>query len=153
MQNAKKTLFTIWLLLATLSLSAQRNLLEGHWEGAVTRLGAVQPLKFDFTVVGDSLSVQFDDPAQGYYQKLLEGNQKLGANDTAFDINFGYGKFHCVLNRIYLQITGVNKNWKPELLFHLKKIGEKEPSPYSAEDITFNSGNTRLAGSIYKPKN
>jgi pimeloyl-ACP methyl ester carboxylesterase len=154
MQSHKKMLFVAAMLVMAFSVSAQPNVLEGHWEGAITRLGAVQPLKFDFIPVGDSLTVQFDDPAQGYYQKLLEDrDQKIGANDTFFDINFGYGKFHCLVNREYLQITGFNKSWKPEVLFHLRKIGEKEPLPYEAEDISFMDEGIKLAGSIYTPRN
>src|ERR1700743_2811115 len=144
MKSHTKKLLAATLLFFVFSASAQKNKLAGHWEGAITRLGSVQPLKFGFILTGDSLKVEFDDPAQGYYQKLLEDDQKIGIRDTVFDINFGYGKFHCMLNSEYLQITGVNKKWNPEVLFHLKKIGAKEPLPYIAAEMSFKNGNVRL---------
>ncbi|CAN5158724.1 hypothetical protein BH09BAC6_BH09BAC6_12170 [soil metagenome] len=147
-----KFLFLYLLVLISNSLPAQKSALQGHWEGAISRLGSVQTLRFDMYGAGDSLQVHYDDPARGVFSCYLEGDQQIGVNDTVFDINFGYGKFHCLLNKKYGQITGSNKNWKPEVLFHIKKIGRAEESPYTSEDISFSNGGVKLAGSIYKPK-
>jgi len=83
------------LLMALINYSAlaQKNILPGHWEGAISRLGSVQLLKFDFIAVGDSIEIQYDDPVRGCYRCYLEGDQKIGVSDSVFDINFGYAKF------------------------------------------------------------
>ena len=139
------------LIVVTGTVNAQNGILEGHWEGAMSRLGSVQLLKFDFLPAGDSLEVEFDDPAKGYYRCFLEGSDKVAKRDSVFELNFGYGKFHCILNKRYLQITGYNKDWKPEVLFHLKKMGAREENPCTEENISFLNGDVKLAGSIYKP--
>jgi pimeloyl-ACP methyl ester carboxylesterase len=147
----KFSVFASALILVTGSIQAQKSVLAGHWEGAMSRLGSVQLLKFDLLPVGDSLEVQFDDPAQGYYRRFLEGNGKVAAGDSVFDIDFGYGKFHCILNKKYRQITGYCKEWRPEVLFHIKKMGAREDDPYTEENISFSNGDVKLAGTIYKP--
>jgi len=148
----KHTLYFFFgLLLSAYALKAQ-TVLEGHWEGAMSRLGSVQLLNFDFLPAGDSLQVQFDDPARGYFRSYAEGVNKFAKTDSVFTLNFGYGNFHCILNKKYGQVTGYNKDWKPEVLFHIKKTGVREPDPYTEENISFINGNVKLAGTIYKPK-
>ncbi|HZY40213.1 MAG TPA: hypothetical protein VFE53_26350 [Mucilaginibacter sp.] len=43
------------MLFFNYSLFAQNDVLPGHWEGTISRLGSVQLLKFDFFAVGDSI--------------------------------------------------------------------------------------------------
>lgn len=132
-----------------------QSLLTGHWEGAMSREGSIQLLNLHFYQVGDSLEVQFDDPAKGFYRCYVDEirqHQRIGLFDSVFVLNFGYGEFTMYLNNRFAELTGINEDWQPSVKVHLKKVRRTIRDNFTIEEVIIKNKNVSLAGTMYIPK-
>jgi len=132
------------------SFEADKKELAGHWEGALSRVGSVQLLKFDFGITGDSIYGTYDDVSIEVYQAPFTIKFK---EDTILLSRFGYGEFKCLLSGDQAEITGIGASWDPVTKIHLKKRGKKEEIFFSREDLGYKSGSSTIYGSLLKPVN
>ncbi len=120
--------------------------LDGHWEGAASREGAVQRIEFHFHADGDKLSGTFDIPELGLYREAL-ANLALDGDKLA--LHFLYGDFELLLHEDVDEITSLNSKWGPPLCLHLKR-GEDRPF-CRYEEVRWKSGKLELAGTLVLP--
>jgi len=153
MEKLKCSLLTVISFFFFIPVYPQSSL-AGHWEGAMTREGSVQLLKFDFLQEGDSIETHMDDPAIGFYDCYLDDyapNQKIAVTDSIFSLDFGYGIFKLYLNKTDQEITGISDDWKPAVRVHLKKQGVKEKENFTSENIIISHDDIKLGATLYKP--
>lgn len=144
-----KLFFCSLLLICSLHLfGADKKAISGHWEGAISREGSVQLLKFNFGVIADSVYGSYDDISIEVYQAAL--TIKFN-KDTILLSRFGYGEFKCLLSVDQSEIIGANYLWDPVAKIHLKKRGQKEAEFFTSEDISYKSGASAIYGSLLKP--
>jgi pimeloyl-ACP methyl ester carboxylesterase len=151
----RKVLVIVTALLLINKIAVCQSILAGRWEGAMTREGSVQQINLTFIPEGDSLDIMFDDPGKGFfdcYVDEIKPDQRIGINDTIFALNFGYGNFRLHVNKKDQEITGLNDNWKPSVLFHIKKSFTGQILNFEKEDVIYKNNNITLSGTIYKPK-
>jgi uncharacterized protein len=150
----RKVLVIVTALLLINKIAICQSILPGRWEGAMTREGSVQLINLTFIPDGDSLAILFDDPGKGFfdcYADEIKPDQRIGINDTMFTADFGYGDFRLRVNKKDQEITGINDNWKPSVLFHVKKSIPDRVFNFVKEDVIYKNNNITLAGTIYKP--
>jgi pimeloyl-ACP methyl ester carboxylesterase len=141
--------FVVCLVFAKTSYT-QSNSLAGHWEGGISRMGAIQTMRFDFYAEGDSIRGNYDDPASAVFNAPFYNLKLVG--DTLL-MNFGYGNFKAFFHRDLNEITGVNTAWNPKIDMHFRKYGQKTVPSFTQEEVTIKNGNINIAASIFKPAN
>lgn len=149
MKVTKVIIVSIFFAVTCINLSGQPNMLLGHWEGGISRLGSIQVLRFDVYGKGDSIWATYDDPAVAIYNAPFFNFKKV--NDTLL-MNFGYGNFKAVLHTDVNEITGVNTGWNPRLDLHMRKYGQKLTASFLQEEMQIKNGNITIAASLFKPK-
>jgi pimeloyl-ACP methyl ester carboxylesterase len=135
-------------LLAPLAISAQDNTLVGHWEGAYSRLGAIQTVSVDFTIDQGKLSATYDLPDLSIF-----GEQVTDISFTSPQLVFKpkYGTFTMQLFADIGEMTGENKAWGPPVSLHLKRTEKPATVKYAQEEVRFRNGAVTLAGTLFKP--
>lgn len=138
-----KAISTFLLLLIGQIVYSQT--LQGHYEGALTRDGAVQLVSFNF--YADKTT--YDIPEIGYMDVLTD---KIFWNKDTLNLKIFYGDFHCFLDKETGDLTGISKGINPKIRIHLKQTAKKEKN-FSEEEIKFTNANISLSGVLLKPKN
>lgn len=125
------------------------QILEGRYEGAVTRDGSVQFVNFDFYNEEGIQKGTYEIPESGFFDVPIHEIKLV--NDT-LNISFYFGNFFCFINDTKKEITGISEKWNPKLRLHVKNTQLKK-KPYSQKNISFNNGNIQLSGMLYTPQN
>ncbi|HEV8583035.1 MAG TPA: alpha/beta hydrolase [Thermoanaerobaculia bacterium] len=136
-----------FLFLLSLSLGAAADPLAGHWEGAVVRLGAVQPIQVDFRQEGDRWTAAVDVPERGLYGMPAD---EVRYEPPALRLKFLYGDAALRVDAETAEITGVIEAWEPDVRVHLKRA-EAPPPAFREEEVRFASGGLSLAGTLLLP--
>jgi dienelactone hydrolase len=143
--------FLVFLLagmVTTSAWAAQADGAVGHWEGAYTRLGAVQLTRMDFTRGAEGhLAGTFDIPEMGLYGEPVTDIAEDG-DTLSFKVH--YGLFTMTLHPEVGDMTGGNSRWNPAVSLHLKRA--LPVRNYTSRDIGVHNGAVTLAGSLYVPE-
>ena len=89
----------------------------------------------------------FDVPMIGLYRQPVDS---IVYDGTDLRFKFIYGKFDMQVDTQYAEITGINENWEPDCLIHLKRC-PASPRQFTTEDVNFLSGDVSLSGTLYVP--
>jgi uncharacterized protein len=121
--------------------------LAGHWEGAVVRLGAVQPIQVDFRQDAERWTATVDIPERGLSNVQAE---IVEYKPPALRMKFLYGDAALQVDAETEEITGIIEAWEPDVRVHLKR--SEAPSPdVRGEDVRFKNGEISLAGTLVRP--
>ncbi len=146
-----KIVLCVPAVLAVLALppaaSGEPSSIAGHWEGAVVRLGAVQPIQVDFRQEGDRWTAAVDVPERGLYAMPAE---EVQFQPPSLRLKFLYGDAALQVDAETEEITGVIEAWEPDVRVHLKRA-EAPPPAVREEEVRFASGGLTLHGTVVLP--
>lgn len=132
---------------AACTASRASTVADGHWDGAVSRLGSVQTVSFSLT--SDStgkLIGRYDIPELGLFAEPLKS---AALDGTRLTLKFLYGTFTMHIHSDIGDMTGSNQAWDPPVDLHLKRtLGVPT---YSEESVVVHNGNVALAGTLFRP--
>lgn len=144
---------TAALLICCLAVSAfaQRDPVEGYWEGALVRGGAVRVVKIEFAREGDALKAHFEIP------DLIN----WGLRPQAVTANGGRLTFRIPLagdatvevNPLAGEMMGQIGNLNPPVTIHLRRRIKPAEISINREEVQFQNGEVRLAGTLVTPGN
>ncbi len=129
------------------AVSAETYSLLGHWEGAVARLGSVQPIQVDFREQDGKLAATVDVPERGLVGIPAE---TVEYNPPALRLKFLYGDATLRVDAETEEMTGVIPAWQPEVRLHLKRA-EAPAIDFREEEVRFSSGPLSLTGILVQP--
>lgn len=135
------------LCVLALSAAAEPFSLAGHWEGAVVRLGSVQPIQVDFRQEGDRWSAAVDVPERGLFAMPAE---EMEYKPPSLRLKFLYGDAALQVDAEAEEITGLIEAWEPDVRVHLKRA-EAPPPTVREEEVRFASGGLTLNGTLVLP--
>jgi dienelactone hydrolase len=143
-----KMMVTLALLLVLpRAVAAEPYALAGHWEGAVARLGSVQPIQVDFREQDGKLVATVDVPERGLVAMPAE---TVEYTHPTLRLKFLYGDAALRVDAETEEITGVIPAWQPEVRVHLKRAEAPAPD-FREEEIHFPSGALSLIGTLVQP--
>ncbi|HEV7785668.1 MAG TPA: hypothetical protein VGQ28_10060, partial [Thermoanaerobaculia bacterium] len=129
------------------AVSAETYSLLGHWEGAVARLGSVQPIQVDFREQDGKLVATVDVPERSLVAMPAE---MVEYTQPTLKLKFLYGDAALRVDAETEEMTGVIPAWQPEVRVHLKRAEAPAPD-FREEDVHFSSGSLSLAGTLVQP--
>ncbi|HYX26214.1 MAG TPA: hypothetical protein VFC23_18825, partial [Thermoanaerobaculia bacterium] len=135
------------LLMLPWTAAAQTYPLAGHWEGAVARLGSVQPIQVDFREQDGKLGATVDVPERSLVGIPAEA---VEYNPPTLRLKFLYGEATLRVDAETEEMTGVIPTWQPEVRVHLKRAEAPAPD-FREEEVRFASGSLSLAGTLVQP--
>ena len=123
--------------------------LAGHWEGAYGREGSIQIVHADLVAAGDSLAGTFDVP-----ELAIRGEPLRGASGTidSLVLRLAYGAFTMRVMPGRDEMAGVNARWNPRVTLHLKRARPPARAVMPREEVSFENGAVRLAGTLVLPE-
>ena len=142
--RALTLLFILIVVLTTVDLAAGE--LAGHWNGAFSRLGAIQEVQIELQETSSGWVGHYSIPDLILYREPL---RELEVHADTINFRLFWGKFECLLHNEVREITGGNINWKPPVSIHLKASPDR--APIQIEDVQFSSGTLSLAGHLLLP--
>ena len=98
------------------AVTAEPYALAGHWEGAVARLGSVQPIQVDFREQEGKLVATVDVPERGLVGMPAE---TVEYTPPTLRLKFLYGDAALRVDAETEEMTGVIPAWQPEVRIHL----------------------------------
>lgn len=122
--------------------------LEGHWEGAYSRMGSVQLVSFDFSRASGDLRGTFSVPECDVFDEPVQG---LADSLPRLVLRARYGRFVMHLSPDSLELTGLNAGWNPPLLLHLKRAPARPRAVPPSEPLSFRSSGVALQGTLMRP--
>ncbi|MBW8873532.1 MAG: alpha/beta hydrolase [Acidobacteria bacterium] len=143
----KKMLLLALLLGLPRTSAAAPYPLAGHWEGAVARLGAIQPFQVDFREQEGKLGATVDVPERGLVGMPAE---IVEYTPPTLRLKFLYGDAALRVDTETEEMTGVIPAWQPEVRVHLKRAETPAPD-FREEEVQFPSGSLSLAGTLVQP--
>jgi uncharacterized protein len=132
------------------AVSAETYSILGHWEGAVARLGSVQPIQVDFREQDGKLVATADVPERGLVAIPAE---TVEYTPPTLRLKFLYGDAALRVDAETEEMTGVIPAWQPEVRVHLKRA-EAPAADFREEEIHFPSspsGSLSLTGTLVQP--
>ena len=147
-------LSALLLLLCVQTSSAQRPI-DGSWHGAIHIASVELRIEVTFNRSGDSMRATMDIPQQGAKDLPLR-NVKQSGNAVSFELPAGPGlaKFNgrlagdSILGT--MEQAGVSGTF--QLVPGALQPEVQAPVPYDQEEVTFQNGNTTLAGTLTLPR-
>ncbi len=135
-------------LLFPLGAAAQQETIVGHWEGAYSRLGAIQTVSVDFTIEQGKLNATYDLPDLSIFGEPIT---EISFTPPQLVFKPKYGTFTMRLFADVGEMTGENKAWGPPVSLHLKRTSRRPEVVYAQEEVRFRNGAVTLAGTLFKP--
>jgi len=129
------------------TVSAETYSILGHWEGAVARLGSVQPIQVDFREQDGKLVATADVPERGLVAMPAE---TVEYTPPTVRLKFLYGDATLRVDAETEEMTGVIPAWQPEVRIHLKRA-EAPTADFREEEVRFPSGTLSLTGTLVQP--
>jgi len=128
--------------------------IDGYWEGFVERQGTKLEIKVEFKTAADGIKAFIDIPdlyIQGY--QLANIRYELPNIHFELAINRDQDKFDGTLKGEFIEGSYSGRFYQAEprsahlILWRLKQ----KPLPYQREDVSFQNGDVKLAGSLFVP--
>lgn len=137
--------FLVGLILLTVSARAGNDL-NGHWQGAFARQGAIQELAVDFLQNDSGWSATYDIPDLILYREPV---RDLVVAGDSLSLHLFWGTYNCLIHGEVGEITGENPKWGPPVSLHVKR--EPDQSHIHIESVSIPSDSLMLAGSLLLP--
>ena len=139
----------IALVLCALSISASaQDSIEGYWEGAMVRDGAVRIIKVNFFKEGEATKARFEMPDFITYGLRLM-DVKRDASKISFRIPL-HGDVTLNLDPAG-EMRGAMGNSSPPTTIHLRRAIRPAEIPVKREEGQFQNGEVQLAGTLIAP--
>lgn len=134
------------LALTTLVALSAPVSLEGHWEGAVNRLGSVQTFSIDFR---DNTHATMDIPDRRRHGDFME-DVTFDGETLQFRSRLGHfrAQYHAEIN----EFTGesLEGTWDPPVQIHFKRASMRAPR-YHAIPFKVEGANRQISGELLLP--
>ena len=138
---------TLLTILIALPVYAQESI-EGHWQGALIRGGAVQVILVDFVKQGAGLSARIETPdlviAEPPPSPATFQNGKIQFNTPA-------GRVILSLDSPMGEMLGTVGETTPPIHVHLKRAFKPAVVPFNTVEVQFRNGDVTLAGTLVTP--
>lgn len=151
----------LFIMIGSSIICAQDDV-AGYWAGKIKVLSTELDFSVKIIRTGDSLSAAMNIPAQNLKNYPL-ANLSYAGNNLKFDLIFPGGKasFDGLLEADSIKGTFLQSGFKGS--FYLlpgieprEEVSEKKPEeeklPYNHDEVTFNDGDIKLAGTFTYPK-
>ncbi len=132
----------------TVSTAGAQDSIEGHWQGALVRDGAVQVVRIDFFRDAGALKAQLESPDMVTNEPppipatLQEGKLQF---ETVF------GKATLSIDSPMGEMIGTVGDATPPIQIHLKRAFKPLEIPIRTEDVQFRNGEVTLAATLVTP--
>jgi hypothetical protein len=125
--------------------------IEGYWSGAYVRGSAVQRVHGTVEVVDDTARIALTNEDWFYFGgRSPVPITRAGDGRLAFDAH--YGTATVGIDSTYQEMVGTVRAGEPSITMHLKKSPRPpSPPPPTETDITFQSGDVTLHGTVVAP--
>jgi dienelactone hydrolase len=146
----KKTYCCAALLICLLGASTQgaQDSIEGYWQGALVRDGAVQVIVCDFFKANGELKVRTETP------DMITSEPPpvpAGFEDGKVQFDTAFGKAALTFDAPMGEMIGTVGETTPPLRIHLKRALRPAEIPLRTEDVQFRNKDVTLAGTLVMP--
>jgi alpha-beta hydrolase superfamily lysophospholipase len=150
MINNKSFFCAIFLLcLLTISAEAAQDSLEGYWQGAMARDGAVQVVSIDFFKEAGALKGRMELPDFVTYN-FLAFDARFEAGKIQFESPLG--KATLAVDMVAGEMIGTVGDALPQISLHLKRAVRPLEIPVNMEEVQFQNKEVTLSGTLVTPK-
>lgn len=132
----------------TLSTPGAQVSIEGHWQGALVRDGAVQVIKFDFFKDAGGLKAQMETPDM-VISEPPPTTATLQEGKLQFETPFG--KATLSIDFPMGEMIGTVGETTPPIQIHLKRAFKPLEIPIKTEEVQFRNGEVTLAATLVTP--
>jgi alpha-beta hydrolase superfamily lysophospholipase len=145
-----KSYFYSTLLICLLGLSTHgaQESIEGHWQGALVRDGAVQVIMVEFFKDAQALKASIEIPDLVIAEPAIVA-VNLENGKARFDT--AAGKATVTIDFEMGEMVGIVGEATPPIRIHLKRAFKPVQIPVRMEDVTFRSGDVTLSGTLVTP--
>jgi len=145
----EKTYLCAALLSCLLGASARgaQDSVEGYWQGALVRDGAVQVISCDFFKAGGELKVRTETP------DMVMPEPPVPASFEGGKVQFetAFGKAALTFDASVGEMIGTVGEMTPPLRIHLKRGFRPVEIPLRTEDVQFRNKDVTLSGTLVMP--
>jgi dienelactone hydrolase len=138
---------TLLFLLIAIPVRAQETI-EGHWQGALVREGAVQVILVDFAKDGQNFKATIETP-----DLVIAEPRSVAATFQDGKVRFDtpFGKATLTVDGPMGEMLGTVGETNPPIQIHLKRAFRPLAIPFNASDVEFHNGGVKLAGTLVTP--
>lgn len=138
---------TLLIILIALPVYAQETI-DGHWQGALIREGAVQVIFVDFLKEGTGLTARIETP-----DLVISEPPPVAATyqDRKIQFNTPFGKATLFLDGPMDEMLGTVGETNPPIQIHLKRAFKPAVVPFNTAEVQFRNGDVTLAGTLVTP--
>ena len=135
------------IMLLAFPVYAQQTI-EGHWQGALIREGAVQVIFVDFLKEGAGLTARIETP-----DLVISEPPPITATFQDGKVQFSapFGKATLSLDGPMGEMLGTVGETNPPIQIHLKRAFKPAGIPFNTVDVQFRNGDVTLAGTLVTP--
>lgn len=136
------------IFLLTFSTRGAQDSIEGHWQGALVRDGAVQVIMVDFFKDAEALKARIETPDIATSEpSIVPVNFENGK--VRFDT--AAGKATVTVDTAMGEMMGTVGETMPQIRIHLKRALKPVEIPIRTEDVQFRNGEVTLSGTLVTP--
>ncbi len=149
--NCLKSICRTAFFISAISVCAQAGdyAIEGYWEGAVVREGAVRIIRIDIFKEGDALKAQIEMPDL-ITHGLRPSAVKVEASTISIRIPM-VGEAVMKMNPATGEMTGAVGQGAQAVTINLKRAVKPVEAPIKKEEVQFTSGDITLSGTLVTP--
>lgn len=138
---------TLLIILIAFPVSGQETI-EGHWQGALVREGAVQLILVDFAKEGAAFTARIETP-----DLVVSEPPPVIATYQDGKIRFDtpFGKAALSPDGPMGEMIGTVGETSPAIQIHLKRAFKPAAIPFNTSDVQFRNGDVSLAGTLVTP--
>jgi|HubBroStandDraft_4_1064222.scaffolds.fasta_scaffold73534_2 dienelactone hydrolase len=146
-----RVLLFLPLLFLCNMVTAQGNVtsfdINGHWEGALNRLGSIQTVQLNIRQKGTEYKATYDNPDLFIFDEPVA---EVTYNYPQLFVDIGLGKFTLIVHPASQEMTGEDKEWGPSVTLHLKRVLARSRC-YRMRDVAIHNRDIHIAGTLYLP--
>lgn len=134
--------------LAAFPAPGAQDSIEGYWQGALVRDGAVQVIMLDFFKDAGALKARIETP-----DLVTSEPPPVPASFEGGRVQFetAFGKATLTVDSPMGEMVGAVGEASPPILIHLKRALRPVGVPFRTEDVQFRNGGVTLAGTLVTP--
>lgn len=135
------------IILIAFPVYAQETI-EGHWQGALIREGAVQVIFVDFRKDGAGLAARIETP-----DLVISEPPPIAVTFQGGKVEFSapFGKATLSLDGPMGEMLGTVGETNPPIQIHLKRAFKPAAIPFNTVNVQFRNGDVTLAGTLVTP--
>jgi hypothetical protein len=125
--------------------------IEGHWSGAYVRGGAIQRVHAIVTVENDTPRVALTNEDWAYFGGRSPVPMTRDDDTGRLSFEAHYGTAAVDVDSTYRELVGTVGSHEPAIELHLKKSAPPRSASPQTTDVTFESGDATLHGTVVTP--